>query len=504
VCRRDVWRPPSDHLGSTKILNERAVAVATIVADSGVVARPGDVQRDRLIAFRDGWYRCLTRWTDTLFEMGDALLAAGPVASLPYLSLEPSCRRGWGSVYAALVDGRVDVEAARDLLAEHLPGSWWPVFAVDVTAWARPEASCSPRRGMCHVPDPGGDRRGRSVPGWAYQWVVQVSERADSWTAPADVVRVDPHGNANEVAGAQMRALAGRLARLRPAVVPVFCLDAGYCPITATMAVAAEGVDHPARVVVRIRRDRVFYFDPPSPAGPKPGRRKVHGDRFDCADPTTWPEPHDELDLVDGHYGPVSVQAWHGVHPKPGKYRRWGRQNTTSPRSGVTAPVVRGTVVRISLPRRESDGGHTMWLWTAGPDPVDLDLIWRAYLRRFAIEHTNRFLKQQLSWNVPALRTPEQADRWSWIVAAAYTQLHLAKPLVVDVRLPWEKHLTAAGLTPTRVRRSFRVLAARLPTPAKPRKPTRPGPGRPAGSRNRQPTTHHKVIIKGRRRYRKR
>jgi len=52
----------------------------------------------RLGAFRDQLHACCTRRADALFELGDALLCAqAPLASLPHLSLEPVCRRGWGS-----------------------------------------------------------------------------------------------------------------------------------------------------------------------------------------------------------------------------------------------------------------------------------------------------------------------------------------------------------------------------------------------------------------------
>ena len=30
----------------------------------------------------------------------------------------------------------------------------------------------------------------------------------------------------------------------------------------------------------------------------------------------------------------------------------------------------------------------TMWLWHAGPGPLSLDELWRAYLARFDEEHT--------------------------------------------------------------------------------------------------------------------
>jgi hypothetical protein len=52
----------------------------------------------RLGAFRAELHACYTRRADALFELGDALLCAQTLPSLPHLSLEPVCRRGWASV----------------------------------------------------------------------------------------------------------------------------------------------------------------------------------------------------------------------------------------------------------------------------------------------------------------------------------------------------------------------------------------------------------------------
>jgi hypothetical protein len=35
-------------------------------------------------------------------------------------------------------------------------------------------------------------------------------------------------------------------------------------------------------------------------------------------------------------------------------------------------------------------------LWWHGPGEPELDLLWRAYVRRFDLEHTFRFFKQTL------------------------------------------------------------------------------------------------------------
>src|SRR3712207_7702085 len=101
--------------------------------------------------FRDGLYRCLGRRRDALFELVDALLAADLMPSLPHLSLVPTHRRGWGSVYAALAVGEADAQRLAKLLVAHRGGGA-PIFAVDASTWARCDAECSPGRGFYYSP----------------------------------------------------------------------------------------------------------------------------------------------------------------------------------------------------------------------------------------------------------------------------------------------------------------------------------------------------------------
>ncbi len=61
-----------------------------------------------LRSFRDALFACFGRRADALFESADAVLAAAPVAPVPRLNLLPLHRRGWGSVYTALEEGRVE------------------------------------------------------------------------------------------------------------------------------------------------------------------------------------------------------------------------------------------------------------------------------------------------------------------------------------------------------------------------------------------------------------
>jgi hypothetical protein len=63
-----------------------------------------------------------------------------------------------------------------------------------------------------------------------------------------------------------------------------------------------------------------------------------------------------------------------------------------------------------------------MWLWSSAPQagPAHVTVLWQAYLRRFDIEHTFRFLKQVLGWTAPRVRDPAAADRWTWLILACY------------------------------------------------------------------------------------
>src|SRR5918994_5084626 len=90
-------------------------------------------------------------------------------------------------------------------------------------------------------------------------------------------------------------------------------------------------------------------------------------------------------------------------------------------------------------------------------------------------------IKQDMGWSTPRVRHPEQADRWSWLVVAAYTQLRLARARVADLRLPWERRYDRGRLTPVRVRRVVSSLLMELGTPASAPKPCGRSPGRSKG-----------------------
>ncbi len=435
---------------------------------------PGDgrLRTDELRAFRRQMYACMRRRSDALFELSDAVLTAGSVPSPPHLSLAPLHRRGWGSLYAALSRGEIDDEALRELLASCDPGTnSTPVYAVDRSSWPRCDAESSPGRGYFYHPS----RHSAGQPivaGWSYQLIAGLSFGRDSWTTPVDARRVEPHEDADRVAAEQVRELVSRLPERDDA--PLFVFDAGYDPVKLQLELA----ECSAQILIRLNPTRVFYFDPEVPEKRPVGHPFRHGDRFDLKDSESWPEPTHEHHTLTEAYGTVRVRAWSGLHPKTRRAKeRYGCES---------ACVVRGTVVLVEVGRLPQGERRrqpkALWLWWDGSGEPDLTLIWRAYTRRFSIEHMIRFWKQQLGWTAPRVRHPEQADRWTWLILAAYTQLRLARGIVADRRLPWEKPLAVEKLTPVRALRGFVTLLPLIGTPAAAPKPRGRSPGRPRGS----------------------
>ena len=426
--------------------------------------------------FRARVYEHFDARRDALFELLDAATVAGLVPSLVYLSLAAVHRRGWGSLYDALAAGRLDAAGLRDLLAGYPLDDGQPIYAVDTSVWPRDDAETSPGRG--HYFSSSRQSAGQPiVTGWSYSWLAQLSLTHDSWTAPLDVQRVPAGGNAHAVAAAQIGDLVEHLPVAGP--VPLCVFDAGYDPPSLARELAELDGARVA-VLVRLRSDRCFYADPVPATGPKVGRPRTHGQKFACADAATWWAPTDQHREEHAQYGRVQVRAWAGVHakthnhPAKGSYRPKG--------------IVRGTLVLVEVERlpRQTRIPKRLWLWWRGPGHPDLAVLWRAYVRRFDLEHTYRFCKQTLNWTTPRVRTPQQADRWTWLVLLAYTQLRLARATIEEVHLPWEAPQRADRrvLTPGRVRQAFPHLLVTLGTPANAPKPCGRSPGRPKGARS--------------------
>ncbi len=499
---------------------------------SGAVARYMALRE-----FRARLYACLTARADACFELCDAILCADhAVTSLVQLSLVPAFRRGHGALYDALAAGRIDEEAFAALLTGTLPqladgdeGRAWAAehdtidygllehalagvpseaaaavreacarwsrlrFAIDATPYPRPDAECSPGRGHVHHDACRCDGTRKTIPGWEYQFTAALGHLRTAWAALIDVERTTAATRTWQT----IRQVKNLLRRLHASGAsgrgaPLVIMDAGYSAAALTAALAGQ----PVHLLIRLPSGSVFYGDPVTWPG-KHGRPGKHGMSLTCHnDPRQAnPEPEESLVLPDTpRYGTVRVDAWRQVHPLIHRDRGWFADWDGE------LPVLRGTVLRVRV-ERLPDGRKphkTMWLWHAGPAPLSLDELWRAYLARFDEEHAFRFAKGTLGLTAAKVRAPAQADRWVRLVMAAYAQLVIARPLAADLRRPWERPPDPARpMTPGRVRRGFSDIRSRLGTPARVAKPTRPGPGRPKGSAS-GPAPRHPVPAKSR------
>jgi DDE superfamily endonuclease len=468
------------------------VAFSMAWREAGVEPGAGEDQPLGLLAaFRGELYRCLTARADALFELADAVLCAdGPVRMLAGLSLAPEHRRGHGAAYDAVNAGRVDIARLRWSLAA-LPVPAWPDgrirLAADVSNWLRPGAVTSPERMFCHVYGRG-KGNAQMIPGWPYSFVAALEPGRSSWTAVLDAVRLGPADDETQITAAQVREVVTRLIAAGPrhAGDPdmLIVFDAGYDVTRLAWLLK----DLPVEVLGRLRSDRVLYFPPPPGTGGR-GRPVRHGAEFALADPAARPRPRITTSTVTSRYGTAVASAWDRLHPRLTHRAAWlGHDGEL--------PIIDGTLIRLQVEHLPGDRNpQPVWLWSSRTQITapGLDLLWQSFLRRFDLEHTFRLFKQVLGWTAPKIRRPAAADRRTWLIIAAHTQLRLARTLAADLRLPWQRPAADGRLTPARVRRGFRNIRATAGCPAGAPKPGKPGPGRPPGSKNRRPAPSYDV-----------
>lgn len=425
-----------------------------------------DATTAALAAYRQALYGACTRAADALFEVADALLTTPHPRAFIELSQAPGFQRGWPSLYAAFRDGQIDRTALRRLFARHAPvpaPGERLLLGLDTSPIHRPEAPTAADRTLVYAPNlPPGVPPTR--PGWAFSTLVVLPEPVSSWTYVLDNQRVPSSATAAAIG-------AGQLAALLPALppCPVLVADGHYGTATWVAATAALPCDQ----LLRAKRTAVLYRPAPPPTG-KRGAPKKDGPRFQGSDPTTHGEPDATWTGEDGRGHAVGVACWAGLHLK-------------------TCRAVLLTAVRITRAGAAGTKGdpREAWFWWLGGPLPPLATLPSLYARRFGIEHGYKFDKQALLWSAPRLRTPEQFERWTDLVAAVHNQLVLARPLAVIVHRPWE--VAARPVTPQQVRRVMARIITQVGTPARPPRPRGNSPGRAPGAVVR-PAPRHPVI----------
>jgi hypothetical protein len=390
------------------------------------------------------YHECFSRAADALFDLADALLTDVTAGSLIELSQAACFRRSWPSLYQALEDGQIERSALIRLFVDLLPQRMVGrrlVLGLDTSSILRPAAETARDRTLVYrsnlpsTATPVG-------PGWCFSALVVLPEPVSSWTYILDHRRVPSSESATSIGVAQLQAV---LPKLRPHWGrPVVLLDRRYSNAPWVEASAALPTDQ----LIRARCDQVLYREAPPPSG-KRGAPRKDGARFKGSDPTTYGQPDSDWTGVDAQGRAVQVSCWPGLHLRKAR--------------AVTITVVR--IIRSGARSTKRDPRESWFWWVGEQLPAEPELA-ALYPRRFGQEHGYRFDKQDLLWARPRVRTPEQMERWTDLVAVVHNQLVLAQPKVQAERRPWESPRRSSS--PRQVRRAMGRIIAQLGTPARP------------------------------------
>ena len=426
-------------------------------------------QINNLIEFRQAIYENgLRDYRDAQFELIDALLANQRVNSFAELSLSPLCRRAWASAYMAIEAGNQETDWIRSRLMEQLPPSGVVVVPIDTTVWPHPSARTLAGLVYEHSPTAAKGKH-TAVKGHVYSLLAWIPERGSSWALPLASTRLPPEETAVDIGVTQVKtACRQQREGTRLAIVG----DGKY----GNHRFFGPLRDEPCAVVARLRRDRVLY-GPPPPYGGR-GRPRKHGRRFAFKEPETWLEPEVEMRFSDERWGQVHLRAWSQLHAKQ------------------DADTV-FTVLRAEVHGQRDKRPDPIWLGFIGAADYTIQDVWLWFDHRWSIEPSIRFRKRHLYWTLPAFQAAERCDRWTWLTELAYWQLFLARDLVRDRPLPWQKAQT--NLTPGRVLQSMGPLFAQLGSPTCPVKRRGKSPGWKKG-RKRSPPPRFKVVKRSKKR----
>ncbi len=400
---------------------------------------------NKLILLRQAVYPLLGKAKDAQFELCDAVIEMPHVHSFVELSCAPAFRRRWSSVYEALQDGRPNRMGLMQLYLSYLPESGRPILAGDHTAWSRLWAETTPERSYQHQPSAIPGRRPITL-GHGYSTLAVIPEGEGSWALPLLHERISQQKPVLQ-GSQQLREVCSFLP-----VRAISLWDSEYACATFVMATA----DIPVDIELRLRTNLALE-GPPKPYAGR-GRRPKHGPKFKLRDPTTWWTPDLVLEVKDSDFGPIVVRLWQGL-----RFRQ-----------ALDCPMRVVQIERLQVPgtRRKP---RILWLaWMGHPPP---DQWWRLYTRRYPIDHWYRFAKDRLHWTLPRLETLAQAEHWSDLMPLITWQLWLARPVVEDFRLSWQKPQTK--LSPGRVCQSWTSIMPEIGTPATAPKPRGKSPGWP-------------------------
>jgi hypothetical protein len=416
--------------------------------------------------FREAAYQLLGTGKDAVMDLMDAVLVTRSVCSFAELSVSPVFRRKWSSLYEGIKDCHPHRQGLMKLYIDEMPKNQRIILAGDHTAYPRMYAKTLKDRTFEH-----GAKviSGKPITlGHGYSTMAWIPEQSGSWALPLLHERITSYESPLTLAALQLRQVCPHLPA-RP--LSLWDSEYGCAPFVKLTA------DIPADKLMRLRPNRCLWTAPP-PTPAKKGRPRKHGDKFQLSDPETWPTPLETLEIDDQKWGLIEIKHWAGLH---------FRESADIPMDII---LVQRKGMKLS-----ADAVKPIWLACLLEEMLPIGEFWPLYQRRFNIDHWNRFAKQRLHWTVPKLSTPEQGQSWSDLMPLLTWQLWLAREIVQDNPLPWQKPLPQGFLTPGRVAQAFGAILAAIGTPACFPKTRGKSPGWPQGKK-RTAKIHYPTVKK--------
>ena len=425
---------------------------------------------------------------DALLNLIDALTVGPRIASPSEATTSPLWGFAPSTLYSAMRGGAEDAQALERLRRARL--AWldaqgesviekdarlghWEVSILDATNYPRPKAPTLVR-GFVHGAD--GMRPGHALS--------LLSRRVGdgSWVLPIEV-RLIPVGHAPAAFGA--RQLVAHIRGHGWSPEQVLAIDAGYTNVPTMRPMVEAG----ANLMGRISARRVLYLPPPPYSGR--GRPAKRGRKLKLSDARTLPDPDQTERVEEGEHGHVEISQWQDV-----RFREWPEH-----------PVALYRVIEC-----RADGSRRfqrpLWLIFIGTAQAPTPCQGRSlYDHRFGIEHSLRFLKQEMGlvagqFNGGDPKGEEALARvqlWVELVATSMWQLFAIRQSAGSGQLAWPAYWRGRRLTPGAVRKVALAIFVRLGIEASTPLTRGKSPGRVKGTRF-APRKRHRIFRKRKRR----
>ncbi len=392
---------------------------------------------DRLQKFRQDSYQMLVKAQDATFELMDSIMTTKNADSVAEFSLSPLFGRQWHSCYEAIEDCRPNSNKLMKRYIKEILELEYILLGIDNTHWQFQNAKTMKDRGYQYS----SSSINSSIVGQGYSTIAWLPELKfkGSWSLPLRHERITSFETAISKAAWQLKQVSKYLPQQMKKLAVLDCEYGNGVFVKQTAQIKVSKL-------IRIRSNCCLYTEPAKYSGR--GRPRKHGHKLKLNDLSTHFPADEIVEVNDDSLGLIKISKWNNLH-----FRNAYEQKLS--------------LIRVQRLQEKKTGKEhrPLWLIWVGLEFLALEKIWSQYRRRFGVDHWYRFAKQRLHWTLPKFGTPSQCQRWSNLIVNMTWQIWLAKELVQEHHLPWQK--PQGNLTPQRVAQSMISLLIEIGSPTR-------------------------------------